>query len=118
MAETTISVMGQDLQGDPMSFSVRCEANQAIDTPSNIQIIGVADANSPKQLDLPKNMIVTDFIADAATGKFRIESNGMPTQIVIDLAAQQATSAGRPRHNIKLGVGKTYRFIVESTLPA
>lgn len=119
MADTVMKIEGKGVSsGNPMSFTVFCESSAADGSILPCKIIGQADSNAPEQLNLPETMMVHDIIAGAASGSVRIESNGLLTQKVIDMASQQATSAGRPPQGFKLSSGKTYRFIAEGALPA
>jgi hypothetical protein len=120
MADTVMTVHGYGkTTKNPMSFTVFCASSAPDESICPVQIIGQAKATSPQQLNLPETMIVTDVIAGAPSGKIRVESNGLLTQKVIDMAAQQADSSGRPpQTGFVLGKAKTYRFIAEGALPA
>lgn len=119
MAETTTKWSGVSRKtGQPMSFTTRNEVNQAVDTYSMVEVFGIADANSDKVLHIPEDMIITDIISDCATGAVRLYSGSSPTMIVVDYAAQQASSSGRPAWSIAIGALKSYKFKVEVILPA
>jgi hypothetical protein len=119
MSATTTTFYGVGAgTGKPMSFTIYNASSAADGSICPAKIIGVADSNSPLQLNLPETMIVNDVISGAATGKIRVESDGLLTQKTIDYAAQQATSAGRPPQGFKLAKSKTYRFLAEGALPA
>jgi len=119
MAATVTTFYGRGaVSKRPMSFTIYNASSAADGSICPAKIIGQADANSPLQLNLPEDMIVDDIIAGAASGKIRIESNGLLTQKVIDYSAQQSTSAGRPPQGFKLAANRTYRFLAEGALPA
>ena len=80
----------------------------------------VATANSPDNAIIRKNCHLVDYVANgittAETGKIELVSNGMRTQIMIDLSSQAPTNAGRPVLGIPVAAGTELRLLAASTL--
>ena len=114
---TTVYCDRTDGLGD-LQFTIQNKANAAVDDLQKCKLIGQAGDNSDTVLTLPCNVVIKDIIAGCATGKMRIESDGIPTTVQVDYSAQQASNSGRPVLKIPLGMKKRYRFVVEATLPA
>ena len=120
MAASQILVFGRNTQtGAPWSCKVLAGSNAAVGTYCPVRLKGDAVATDSVDLHVPYNVVVYDIISSCATGEVRVESDGEDTYVVVALGSRSATNAGRNQNlGIPLGVGKVYRFKVETALPA
>lgn len=118
MAATVNTMYLAGTDGVPFSVSSYNASNGAVGTYINVDQNQIAIASSPDNFIVPKNCILTDFIAGAATGTVEIVSNGRTTGIFLDYASHAATNSGRPKLAIPLAKGTEIRFKVIGVLPA
>lgn len=120
MAASQIEIYGRSVQsGAPWSCKVLAGSGAAVGTYCPVRLKGDAVSTDSVDLHVPFNVIVHDVISSCASGAIRIESDGEDTYALVNLASRSATNAGRNQNlGIPLGVGKVYRFKVETTLPA
>lgn len=120
MAASQILVFGRNAQtGAPWSCKVLAGSNAAVGTYCPVRLKGDAAATDSVDLHVPYNVVVYDIISSCASGEIRVESDGDDTYVIVDLASRGSTNAGRNQNlGIPLGVGKVYRFKVETALPA
>lgn len=80
----------------------------------------VALSTDLKEMRPKRQIVISDFIAGAATGVVQIEIDGSPHPAggFINYAAHQASIATRPRLNIVIPAGSTFRIKVVSALAA
>lgn len=67
-----------------------------------------------------RTIVITDFVAGAATGTVQVEIDGSPTPTggFIDYAQHQASNNGRPKLNIVIPANSDLRLKVVVALPA
>ena len=120
MAASQILVFGRNAQtGAPWSCKVYAAASGAVGTYCPVRLKGDAASTDSVDLHVPFNVVIYDIISVCASGEVRLESDGEETYVIIDLASRGSTNAGRNQNlGIPLGVGKVYRWKVETVLPA
>lgn len=82
----------------------------------NVDVTGVATADSPQQFVNAANVAVTDIYTDCASGTIEVISNSIPTGIHIDMAVQQKTANMRPAPNFGFKAGSTIMLKVISAM--
>lgn len=102
----------------PFSVSNYNAASAAVGVYLKCDMNQVAVSTSPEDFVAPKDMFLYDLVAGAASGTIEIISNGKKTGIMLDYAAHQADSPGRPVLNIPFSKGTQVRFQVIAVLPA
>lgn len=106
------------VDGIPFTISVFTAAT--VNLYQKLDQNAVATANSPDNAIIRKRCYITDYISNAVTtqetGKIELVSNGKRTQVMIDLASQAPTNAGRPALNIPIEAGTELRLLAASTL--
>lgn len=120
MAATTNRLFIQSAKsGQIKTVSTYNAANGAVGTYLPVDTSQIATANSPNEFNPATDCILKDWQAGAASGEVQIIADGNPTGFFLGYDAQQPSNAGRA---IPLGyqfvAGVTYRFRVESVLPA
>jgi len=121
MAASQLLIFGKDVQtGAPWSCKLYLASSGAVGTYCPVRLKGDAAATDSVDLHVPFNVVVYDVISPVATsGEIRLESDGEDTYFLINIASRAPTNAGRNQNlGIPLGVGKVYRFKVETALPA
>ena len=82
----------------------------------NVDVTGVATADSPQSFVSGATVAVTDIYTDAASGVIEVISNSVPTGIQIDMAVQQKNANMRPAPNFGFNKGSTIMLKVISAM--
>lgn len=77
-----------------------------------------ASANSPDNAIIRKDSYIVDIVSGGGTtaGSIELVSNGLRTQIMVDLAMQYPTSSGRPVMRVPIARGTELRILAITTL--
>ena len=83
-----------------------------------VEKLGDAVAGSPDSFTVPQDCVITDAFFESASGAIELIRDGSNTGVVLRAAHNQASQAGRKRHNIGLAANCVYRIKVVSDFPA
>ena len=77
---------------------------------------GIAHANSPDEVVFDQADVITDVFFDAIGGAVELINNDNPTGKILFAATNQASNAGRKKHQLIMSPGVSYRVKVISSL--
>lgn len=106
------------INGGAAQLSSYNAANAAVGTYLPLSKTQVALSTDDTRIFVQQDIVITEFIAGAATGVIQAEINGALAPVFIDYAQNQASNSGRPKMNIFVPRGGQLRFKVVSVLPA
>lgn len=120
MAASQIEMYGRYASsGKPFSFKVYAASAASAGSYLTARLKGDAGSNDSYDLHVPGDVIIDDVISSCTAGVIRLESDGDETYVLINLPSRAATNSGRNQKlGIPMGYGKTYRWIVETSLNA
>lgn len=114
MAATTIRIYLQSGK----SICAYVPASAAIGDYLPVSKVGPANANSPDEVRLDANDVITDVFFTSPTGAVEIMNNDNPTGRHLFADVCQVANAGRKHFAIGLTAGITYRLRVSEGFPA
>lgn len=106
------------INGGQHQLSTYNAANGAVGTYLPMSKSQVAVSTDDTRIRVKKTIVVTEWVAGAATGVVQAEIDGDLVPNFIDYAQNQASNSGRPKMNIVVPAGSELRFKVVSVLPA
>lgn len=83
-----------------------------------VEKLGDATAGSPDSFTLAGERIITDVFFGCAAGAVELIRDGENTGVIFRADQNQASQAGRKKHNVTLFANKTYRVKVVTQISA
>lgn len=100
------------------SINAYVPASAAVGDYLPVSKVGPATANSPDEVRLDANDVITDVFFTSPSGAVEIMNNDNPTGRHLFAEVCQAANAGRKHFTIGLTAGSTYRLRVSQGFPA